>query len=292
MNKDELKELADNPNHISGIYNYCDRWCERCAFTSRCFLYATEQTDPDMADPEVQDVTNAKFWNKLREVFQATSEMISEWAAEAGVDLQSINVTEDMADHERRVNNAKQDELSKAARDYANSVETWFETEFDEEGPVYTDTRGSSSDDEDLRVNDAIGVIRWYQFFIAAKTFRALASHSRFAEDDTEEDDLEDDLSFDFTSDAEDDDTADYEAIAARAARVDANGSAKIALVAIDRSMAAWRALQIALAEKTDTIKPLLIDLDRMRRSLESRFPRARDFIRPGFDEQFSEFVS
>lgn len=25
---------------ILGIYNYCDRWCESCAFTSRCGAFA------------------------------------------------------------------------------------------------------------------------------------------------------------------------------------------------------------------------------------------------------------
>ncbi|MCB0550950.1 MAG: hypothetical protein KDD19_25495 [Phaeodactylibacter sp.] len=30
-------------SNIPGIYNYCDRWCERCSFTSRCLLYAQEQ---------------------------------------------------------------------------------------------------------------------------------------------------------------------------------------------------------------------------------------------------------
>src|SRR5258705_2000420 len=37
-----LTELAGNPDLISGIYNYCDRWCERCPLTSRCLVYATE----------------------------------------------------------------------------------------------------------------------------------------------------------------------------------------------------------------------------------------------------------
>lgn len=28
---------------ISRIHNYCDRWCERCAFTSLCQVFAREQ---------------------------------------------------------------------------------------------------------------------------------------------------------------------------------------------------------------------------------------------------------
>ncbi len=51
-----LTELANNPDLISGIYNYCDRWCERCPLTSRCLVYATEQEDND--SPESRDIRN------------------------------------------------------------------------------------------------------------------------------------------------------------------------------------------------------------------------------------------
>ena len=33
-----------NTKHIiSGIHNYCDRWCERCSFIDRCSLGVIEQ---------------------------------------------------------------------------------------------------------------------------------------------------------------------------------------------------------------------------------------------------------
>ena len=33
---------------IAGIFNYCDRWCERCSFTSRCSIYEDESAfDPE-----------------------------------------------------------------------------------------------------------------------------------------------------------------------------------------------------------------------------------------------------
>ena len=82
----------------------------------------------------------------------------------------------------------------------------------------------------------------------------------------------------------------DYDKVLAKTERMDANGSAKIALVAMDRSIAAWRALQISLPEKSETIKPMLVELSGLRSAVEERFPRARDFIRPGFDESFYRF--
>lgn len=71
-----------------------------------------------------------------------------------------------------------------------------------------------------------------------------------------------------------------------------ADGSAKIALIAIDRSLNAWHILQRSLPEKTESIVPMLVTLDRIRNATEATFPRARDFMRPGFDETQSEFVS
>ena len=39
MRTRNLIDLTDNPNLISGIHNYCDRWCERCPLTARCLVY-------------------------------------------------------------------------------------------------------------------------------------------------------------------------------------------------------------------------------------------------------------
>ena len=46
---------------ISGIHNYCDRWCERCTFTTRCAV-GIEETK--ITDKE-RDITNKEFWNSL-----------------------------------------------------------------------------------------------------------------------------------------------------------------------------------------------------------------------------------
>ena len=293
MRSDELRDLAGDPNLISGIYNYCDRWCERCQFTSRCFLYASEQADPDLDDPEVRDINNEKFWRKLQDIFRNTAEMLAEWADETGVDLNSIDVSEEMAERERAAEAAEQSELSQRAQAYITSVNNWFRDEFNSEENVHDDMQTlSPSEDEDITIQDAVAVIRWYQFFIAVKLMRALSGGIEADEDEALIDD--DDLSMDFLTDYEaaDDEEMDYDEIAARTERMDANGSAKVALVAMDRSIAAWRSLQISLPDKSETIKPMLVELSGLRVSVEARFPRARDFIRPGLDEAFTDFVS
>ena len=290
MRRDDLRDLAGNPNFVSGIYNYCDRWCERCQFTSRCFLYATEQADPDLDDPEVRDITNEKFWRKMQAIFRSTAEMIAEWAAETGVDLNSIDVAEEMAKQQRETEAAEQSELSQRAQSYITSVDKWFRDEFVTEENVHSDMPKQSLDeDQDVTIHDAVAVIRWYQFFIAVKLMRALTGGSEVDEELIDEDDLS--LDF-FDEEIADEDDVDYDAVMSQAAHMDSNGSAKVALVALDRSIAAWRALQISLAEKSETIKPILIELSGLRVAVEERFPRARDFIRPGLDEALTDFVS
>jgi hypothetical protein len=230
----------------------------------------------------------------LKDTFRATAEMISEWAEEAGVDLNAVNVDAEMAEHQRAMEEAEQHELAQAARRYAEAVELWFRGAFGAEAEVHHDMPESVGEAEvNLAVNDAAAVVRWYQFFIAVKLMRALSGSSGIDEDEFDDEEV---LSFDFIDhpgeDDDEEDDLDLEEVMARSSVIDANGSAKIALVAIDRSMAAWSALQISLPEKSDTIKPMLIDLDRLRRGVEARFPRARNFIRPGFDETLSDFVS
>ncbi|MDY6953748.1 MAG: hypothetical protein SWE60_19750 [Thermodesulfobacteriota bacterium] len=48
MNKENLLKRAKHEQFISGIHNYCDRWCERCPLTSRCMNFSifTHQDKP------------------------------------------------------------------------------------------------------------------------------------------------------------------------------------------------------------------------------------------------------
>ena len=238
MRRRTLTELANNPDLISGIYNYCDRWCERCPLTSRCLVYATEQEDNDSSDNP--DIRNEAFWRKLNTIFQESRELIVEWAQRAGVDL---NATEDdETRHRRKRELVDNHPLTKAGKKYANAASDWFR-EFDQTVEV--------SDLEDARE-----VIQWYQYQIAVKTMRALSGRKEELEEDPE----------------------------VAVFPKDSDGSTKVALIGIDRSIAAWRMMQLSLPERVESIVPLILQLERLRQRLEKSFPQARDFVRPGFD--------
>jgi len=47
MTPAQLRKLAADPPFIAGIYNYCDRWCERCPLSHRCLTHAMEKAADD-----------------------------------------------------------------------------------------------------------------------------------------------------------------------------------------------------------------------------------------------------
>ena len=65
----------------------------------------------------------------------------------------------------------------------------------------------------------------------------------------------------------------------------DSDGSAKLALIAIDRSMAAWGFLDDCFPAHRQQIFSIIQHLEGLRRRVENVFPQARNFVRPGFDE-------
>jgi hypothetical protein len=260
MNRRTLTELAANPDLISGIYNYCDRWCERCPLASRCLLYATEQEDADDS-PESRDIENQAFWEKLGRIFRETEEMIKEWAAEAGVDLTQVD-EEAVKTHRKRHHAAEKHHLARAGKKYASNVTAWFQ-----EYAETPEARDLPPDEQDLeesqQFEDACDVIHWYQYQIAVKTMRALSSRS---------------------DEADEQDDPDY-ALYPK----DSDGSAKVALVGIDRSISAWRLMQLTVPERSESIRSLILQLEQLRKRTEREFPEARSFIRPGFDEVLGE---
>src|SRR5262245_28114366 len=175
MSRSTLTQLAENPDLISGIYNYCDRWCERCPFTSRCLVYATEQADDERFSPESRDINNEAFWRRLSTIFQETREMVEEWANEAGIDLKDIPDDDGRQSRKRKKQQVDHHPLAKAGKKYASATTDWFR-EFDQT-PELSDVKVIDSDTENAseQIQEAREIIYWYQYQIAVKTMRALS---------------------------------------------------------------------------------------------------------------------
>jgi hypothetical protein len=117
-------------------------------------------------------------------------------------------------------------------------------------------------DQLELIVRDASEVVRWYCLFIGVKLNRAFFARRRERED-------------------EDDESWTGEGPMPS----DADGSAKIAIIAIDRSITAWAVLLDRRPKDAKSIRPLVQQLMKLRGWIDREFPNARAFMRPGFDD-------
>jgi len=250
MKKEEyrkrLMDLGKRKDLIPFIHNYCDRWCERCPFTQRCGSFALTE---GMENEENRDSRNKEFWDDLKVIFEVTAEMIKEQATEMGIDLDAIEDT----DYKRDLT---ENDTTRLSKEYGHAVYQWLK-ENNKELSENAKNLFIANEKEALRLNDAIEVIEWYGFFISAKIHRAF---------------------LDFGIDTEDEDMND-------GFINDQLGSAKIAIIAIDRSIAAWGFALNKLPQYEDDILRFLADLSRIKRELLAAFPKAMEFRRPGFDD-------
>ena len=261
MDKEYIKKLATNPTFIPGIYNYCDRWCERCPLCSRCMNYAL--SEEKFSDPESRDIQNEKFWQKLTETFQVTLEMLKELAEQEGIDPDSLDIEKTSEEEKLTEEIVKNHECCGEARAYVEMVDTWFDSAteiFEEKGnelhlKAQLELPNDDPVGEAVNLKDAVEVIRWYQHQIYIKLMRAVRGKL----------DEESEIMNEYPKDSD--------------------GSAKVALIAIDRSISAWGEMRNQFPERENDILDLLVHLDRLRRKTEKVFPDARAFVRPGFDD-------
>lgn len=253
MDKERIKRMAKNPDFIPGIYNYCDRWCERCAFTSRCMNFAMEQEL--FSGQQDQDMRNAEFWDSMSEILEATSELLHDLARERGIDLnEAMEYADPEDEYARRM--AENHICTTLARKYFKMADKGQEHAevFQEDTPVKIPGTRSVSPLPEIR--EAREIISWYQPLIQVKIMRAIQGMAE--SEDTDPDDRD----------------------------RDADGSAKVALIGIDRSLAAWRVLYERVQQGEEDIREIMLLLERLRRKVETVFPGARSFVRPGFDEE------
>jgi hypothetical protein len=133
--------------------------------------------------------------------------------------------------------------VAEMSRDYAVAAHRWL-NEHD---------RGAGSSDP--AIHEAIAVIGWDSHLIHVKIMRAL-------------DGRDEDPKGSFWKSA---------------VQSDWNGSAKVALISLQRSEQAWRVVAAATADEAATV--LADSLERLRQDTSREFPQAMEFRRPGFDD-------
>jgi hypothetical protein len=247
--------------HIPGIYNYCDRWCERCTLSSRCNNYTVDAT------PEQKDGSRKALWNKVGQNFQAAARILHEVSKENGIDFNNVSA-EEIETYNRKREMARQTALghplSTATLQYITKARQLLENKELMKNKAATILQhvqiGIDSEEEAIAetesIKDSQEIIAWYLHFIHVKIMRALMGKMEY--DEWQE---------------------------LNGFPKDSDGSAKIALIGIDRSIEAWTVMLEQVPAAEDQILYLLALLQRSRRMGENEFPNARNFIRPGFDQ-------
>ena len=254
-----------DPNHIPGIYNWCDKWCERCHMTSRCYLFAQEQEDRAIME---SDLDEDEKMEKMREKMMETMEMLSEAAEEFELDFEEMEEEDEEAQeeaiHEHQITQIKIDihPLSDLSEAYMKECMAWVKSKRQDLvfGPMLLCNLPEGINDqaeiEKLeKVIKQLESVQWYQTMIPVKCKSALnylADKSFWDDYPVEE--------------------RGY------------NGTAKVALICIQNSIIAWQGILFWANEEEEFILPMLDKLIQIKHMLEEEFPDAYKFIRPGFD--------
>jgi hypothetical protein len=229
-------------DRIDFISEYCDRWCERCAYTLRCSTFAvsvaTAMYDdvseglelavgmPQPVDGEEHDLESTVETDLVD--FVATAE----------------EVADTMRVEEARRERIEGTAIMTTARRLGEISHPWFTRRFDSLRAV-----------ADPLIAEALEIATRDSLFIAAKLHRALSGRAR----------------------AEEEGSGDGHRI-----QNDWNGSAKVALISLERSEAAW--LLLAQATLEDVPARAAECVAELRQLVLADFSQAMSFTRPGFD--------
>jgi hypothetical protein len=228
---------------IAGIYNYCDSWCERCGFTSRCATFAI-QVAIEMCSGDVKEGIELAIGQPppMTQKEARRRETLAD-------DLAACTPTEAEVqayarEEEARRARVEEHPVTAASLQVSLLTRSWLRT------------RGAPEISRSPRAADALEIVRWDEHLIPAKLGRALDGLDEYLSGECVHDDP---------------------------VQNDWNGTAKLALLCIRRSKAAWVVLaeELADSQAADVAR----HLSGLEREVERTFPGAEQFVRPGFDE-------
>ena len=264
MKTNEFLSILDNPNLIEGIYNYCDRWCERCPMTTRCSVFlTTPKLEPE--DFENEEAFLKAMMDSMSDSFQISMDLLQQVAEEENIDLSEANEDESFSEKmEAMQEEIERSPLSILSMEYLELGAAWLKTA----GPdikslgdnlqrtALMDLPDSNPQEDALAMKNALENITYYLRQIHVKVVRAqtgrIRSDAWFEENDFPK---------------------------------DSDGSAKVALIGIDRCIGAWGVMLPHLPDHEESILTMLSKLQQLRNLVEDAFPDARSFRRPGFDD-------
>jgi len=202
-------------NRIDFISAYCDRWCERCAYTSRCSAFAVEAAIAMCGD--TREGFKLAVGNPSLAGGESSAQATPKWlTAFENVEMTAEEHAAFERQEEERSTRVEATPIMKTVHVYSRLAWEWLRA-LGENGINGTD---------DV-VNEALQIVHHDAVFIGAKLNRALDGRDRHSHGDED----------------------DWDPI-----QNDWNGSAKVALISIARSEASWQAIAQATGAETPAI--------------------------------------
>jgi hypothetical protein len=240
---------------IDGIYNYCDRWCERCRFQTRCRLYRDRQRMEQYAEGCLDKMDLEALHSDEAFEIEASAPPISareraeflEMLAEANREPSPEESARIDAADARQTRQRNAHPLSRESMEYATIARRALEV-----------VEPAIAAGGDLVAHASVDTIGRFAFSIAVKTRRAVTALGPAS------DELGDDDEF---------------------RRSDGNGCAKLVRLMIAESRQAWEVLMHVPAAADGDPPAMIRRLQRLDAHVEGAFPRAMAFVRPGLDE-------
>ena len=252
---------------IPGIYNYCDYWCQRCTFTRRCRNFQMgeklkTEARGDQAPTAECDAANAAFWTALATKLNRSSDG---WSCDEADGAMPEPEPDWNRREESRREAVQQHPLVQMAMAYMQAAAAWLEDAQADLKAVADDLAETArspvphdAEDEALEIGEMLDVVTWYHTLIPPKLARAIGSRLEVGDPNEPASAELDEIHLD-----------------------DANGSGRIVLLAIERSMAAWVRVREIVPTQEDAILTLLVRLDRLRAGIHLTLPGAKDFHLP-----------
>jgi hypothetical protein len=228
--------------YIDFISAYCDRWCDRCQFTERCSSFAVEQA-VGMCEGDVEAGIELAIGAP-----PPRTEAEAERRKQRDEEIAAIPepTGEEMKaferEEEQRDERINGTSLTSASMRVALLSRRWLK-----------DHAARLAKSASRELVEALEVARWDSTLIAAKVHRAQHGY-----DDRQRMSLGHRIQNDW------------------------NGSAKVALISIVRSIGAWQV--IADATGDPDARQVATELQTLQQEVEKQFPAAWKFRRPGFD--------
>jgi len=243
---------------IPGIFNYCDRWCERCFYSNKCLVFQKESEqkikhilkDEDPDDPTIfaQDIAD-----NFREAFETLNKMMEgmDDKIDLDEDVDYIDDTEEIQETNTEMYDlhAKSNEFFKECSIFIKKIESQLaekNNEFRHENK------------EQKLLVEVVAVLSWYSPQILVKCKRANFSLKEM-------------------NLAVEEEMRGY-------ATEDLNVTLKIAYLGIQKCLHVLRDLYNHMNELSDEIITLMVIGNDTEKELLRLFPEVPNYKRPYFD--------